>query len=341
LKNILVDIYSIGEEVMIKIGVIGPGSMGRNHVRVCSELEKVNLVGISDINTTAVKNIANRFQTKSFSSYKDMMTEVDAVIIATPTNTHYQIAMDFLNQGKHVLVEKPICDDVQKAEELVKKAKKEDLIFLVGHIERYNPVIRFIKESLQSKKLGDLISLASKRVSNYPMRVRDVGVIFDFGIHDIDVMRYLVGEVYSVYARAGNYNKGIKYEDYANIMLNFESGICGIVEVNWLTPMKIRKLLLTCSKYFVEVDYIDQSVTMSSSSFREIDEVNLFNVPIQYNTNNISLEKREPLRNEIVDFIESIEHHTDPLVTGEDGLQALKIAEAATLSYKSGKEVKI
>jgi UDP-N-acetylglucosamine 3-dehydrogenase len=326
---------------MIKIGVIGPGSMGRNHVRVCSELEKAQLIGITDLNTTIGKNIANRFQTKYFSTYKDMMGEVDAVIIATPTNTHYEIAMDFMNQGKHVLVEKPICDDVQQAEELVKKAKKEDLIFVVGHIERYNPVISFIKESLQTKKLGDLISLASKRVSNYPMRVRDVGVIFDFGIHDIDVMRYLVGEVSSVYARAGNYNKSIDYEDYANIMLNFESGICGIVEVNWLTPMKIRKLLLTCSKYFVEVDYIDQSVTMSSSSFREIDDVNLFNVPIQYNTNNVSLEKREPLKNEIIDFIEAIEHHTNPLVTGEDGLLALKIAEAATLSYKTGKEVKI
>ncbi|KYK25552.1 hypothetical protein AYK25_09410 [Thermoplasmatales archaeon SM1-50] len=326
---------------MINIGVIGTGSMGKNHVRVCSELEIVELGGVADIDVKVVKDIANRFQIKSFLNYKDLFKEIDAVSIATPTNTHYKIAMDALNQGKHVLIEKPICDSAQKAEELVKKAKKEDLIFMVGHIERYNPVIRFVKENLNSKKLGNLISLASKRVSNYPGRIHDVGVIFDFGIHDIDIMRYLAGEVHSVYARAGNYNNTITYEDHANIMLNFESGICGIVEVNWLTPMKIRRLLLTCSEYFVDVNYIDQSIAMASSSYKEVNEMNLFNVPIQYNTKNILLEKKEPLRNEFVDFIQAIEYNIKPLVTGEDGLFALKIAEAATQSYKTGTEVKI
>jgi len=326
---------------MLRIGVIGLGSMGKNHARVCSELGTIQLAGVSDIDVTVVKNIADRFHTKPFYDHKDMIKEIDAAIIATPTVTHHKIAMDMLNQGKHVLVEKPICDSVQKAEELVKKAKKEEVILAVGHIERYNPAVRFAKESMNAKKLGELISLASKRVSNFPGRIRDVGVIFDFGIHDIDVMRYLAGEVTSVYARAGNFNKSITHEDHANIMLNFENGICGVIEVNWLTPVKIRKLFLTCSEYFVEVDYIDQSVTMSSSSFKKIDEMNLFNVPIQYNTNTVSLEKKEPLRNEIVDFISAVEHSGKPLVTGEDGLLALKIAEAATLSYKTGKEVKI
>jgi UDP-N-acetylglucosamine 3-dehydrogenase len=325
---------------MLHIGVIGLGSMGKNHARVCSEINTIQLTGVSDIDPIAVKAIADRFHTKSFTTHKDMLKDIDAAIIATPTVTHHKIAMDLLNQGKHVLVEKPICESVQNAEELVKKAKKEGLILAVGHIERHNPVVRFVKDSMNSKKLGELISLASKRVSSFPGRIRDVGVVFDFGIHDIDVMRYLVGEVTSVYARAGNFNK-ITHEDHANIILNFENGVCGVIEVNWLTPVKIRKLFLTCSEYFVEVDYIDQSVTMSSSSFRKIDEMNLFNVPIQYNINTVSLEKKEPLRNEIMDFVQAVEHMTKPLVTGEDGLQALKIAEAATQSYKTGKEVKI
>jgi len=186
-----------------------------------------------------------------------------------------------------------------------------------------------------------LITLTSKRVSVFTGRISDVGVIYDSGIHDIDVMRYLAGEVTSVYARAGNFNKKITHEDYANIVLNFKNGVCGVIEVNWLTPVKIRKLFLTCSEFFVEVDYIDQSVTMSSSSFNKIDEMNLFNIPIQYNINSISLEKKEPLRNEIIDFIKAVEHKSKPLVTGEDGLQALKIAEAARLSYRTGEEVKI
>lgn len=326
---------------MLRIGVIGLGSMGKNHARVCSELNTVHLAGVSDIDPIVVKTIADCFNTKSFSNYREMIKNIDAVIIATPTITHYKIAMDMLNHGKHVLLEKPICENVKKAEEIVKKAKKEDMILAVGHIERHNPVVRFVKDSMGSNKLGELISVTSKRVSSFPGRIRDVGVVFDFGIHDIDVMRYLVGDVKSVYARAGNFNKNISHEDHANIVMNFENGVCGVIEVNWLTPVKIRKLFLTCSEYFVEVDYINQSVIMSSSTFSKFDEMNLFNVPIQYNINTISLEKKEPLRNEILDFSQAVERLAKPLVTGEDGLQALKIAEAASQSYKTGKEVKL
>jgi len=154
-------------------------------------------------------------------------------------------------------------------------------------------------------------------------------------------MRYLAGEVKSVYARAGRFNKKIDYEDHANIVLNFENGICGIVEVNWLTPMKIRKLFLTCSENFVEVDYINQSVTTSSSLFKQINETDLYRTPIQYNVNTVTLEKREPLRNEIEDFVNSIKNNKKPLATGEDGFMALKIAEAATQSCKHGEEVTI
>lgn len=326
---------------MLKLGVIGLGSMGKNHARVCSEVDTIQLVGVSDIDKGAATSIAHRFDTKMFQDYKEMITAIDGAIIATPTSTHYQIALDLLKAGKHVLIEKPICDQVKKAEELVKQAHKEDVILAVGHIERHNPVVKFTKETLESKRFGKLISLASKRVSNFPGRIRDVGVIFDFGIHDIDVMRYMAGEVISVYARAGTFNTKINHEDHATIILNFENGISGVIEVNWLTPVKIRKLFLTCSENFVEIDYINQSVDISSSSFKPINEMDLFHVPIQENINHFSLEKKEPLRNEITDFIHAIEQNTSPLVTGEDGLQALKIAEAATQSYKTGKEVKL
>lgn len=326
---------------MLKIGVIGIGSMGKNHARVCSEIEEVKLVGVSDTEKTLAENIAGRFDTKAFVNYKKLVSEVDAAIIATPTVFHHKIAMDLLNDGKHVLIEKPICDSVKKARELVKKAERDGLTLAVGHIERHNPVVKFVKEELNNGQFGELITLSSKRVSNFPGRIRDVGVIFDFGVHDIDVMRYLAGEVTSVYAKAGKFNKNIAYEDHANIVLNFENGICGIIEVNWLTPIKIRKLFLTCSDRSVEADYISQSVTISSSSFNQINETDLYNVPIQHNINQVSLEKREPLRNEIEDFINAIKHKNHPLATGEDGLMSLKIAEAATCSYKNREEVKI
>lgn len=326
---------------MLKIGVIGTGSMGKNHVRVCSELENVELIGISDVDKTTAKKIAEKFDTKVSFDYKELLPEIDAGIIATPTFTHHKITMDLLNKGKHVLVEKPICDGVEKAKELIKKAQREDLVLAVGHIERHNPAVKFVKDALDKKRLGELITITSKRVSNLPGRIRDVGVIFDFGVHDIDVMRFLAGEAESIYARAGKFNRNIDYEDHAIIILNFENGISGIVEVNWLTPMKIRKLFLTCSKNSVEVDYMNQSVIISSSTFREIDEIDLFHIPIEYNINQIALEKREPLKNEIEDFVDAVRDNKKPLATGEDGLMALKIAEAAIESYKKGEVVRI
>ena len=326
---------------MLKIGVIGTGSMGKNHARICSELEQVELVGIADTNRETAKRVAEKFDTKAFFDYKELLQEVDAAIIATPTITHHDIAMDLLNKGKHVLVEKPICNSVEKAQTLTKKSEETGLVLAAGHIERHNPAVKFIKDAMQNKRFGELITITSKRVSNFPGRIKDVGVIFDFGVHDIDVMRYLAGDVESVYARAGKFTENIAYEDHANIVLNFENGICGIVEVNWLTPTKIRKLFLTCSKNFVEADYMSQTVTISSSSFKQIDEMDLFRVPIEYNTNQIALEKREPLRNEIEDFVVAIQQNKQPLATGVDGLLALKIVEAATMSYKNGVEVRI
>jgi UDP-N-acetylglucosamine 3-dehydrogenase len=326
---------------MLKIGVIGLGSMGKNHARVCSEIENIELIGVSDINKKTAKEIAEKFDTKTFFDYKELIPHIDAAIIATPTVTHHKIALDLIEEGKHVLVEKPICENIKKSEELVNKAKKENLILAVGHIERHNPAVGFIKDSLEKKKFGDLITLNSRRVSNFPGRIKDVGVVMDLGIHDIDIMYYLAGDVKSVYTRAGKFNKTIEYEDYANIILNFKNYVCGIVEVNWLTPMKVRKLFLTCSENYVEADYINQSVTISSSLFKKVDLTNLYRVPIQYNVNKVALEKKEPLKNEINDFIKAVKEHKKPLASGEDGLIALKIAEAATISYKKGEEVKV
>ena len=326
---------------MLKIGIIGTGSMGKNHTRVCSEKENIELVGIVDNNKKIAEEIARRFDIKAFEDYREMIPEIDAAIVSTPTITHHMIALELLNNGKHVLVEKPICTNIDEAEDLVKKADEERLILAVGHIERHNPAAKFVKEALDEKKFGELITLTSKRVSNFPGRIKDIGVMMDLGIHDIDIMRFLAGEVKSVYAKAGKFNKNIEYEDHANIVLNFENEKCGIIEVNWLTPMKIRKMYLTCSENFVEIDYMDQSVTISSSSFNKINEMDLYHVPIQYNVNQVALEKREPLKNEIDDFIDAIETHRPPLATGKDGLIALKIAEAATKSYKIGEEVRI
>jgi UDP-N-acetylglucosamine 3-dehydrogenase len=238
-------------------------------------------------------------------------------------------------------VEKPICNTIKNAEDMVKKADDENLVLATGHIERHNPAVAFVKEGIQKKRFGDIICVSSKRVSNLPGRIRDVGVILDFGIHDIDVMRFLSGEVVSVYAKAGVYTKKIKYEDHATILLNFENDVCGVVEVNWLTPIKIRKIFLTCSEQFVEMDYIDQSVTVSSSCFKAVDEMDLYHVPLQFTSSHIGLERKEPLKNEIQDFIHAVQTGTKPLASGYDGLMALRIAHGALQSFKTGDVIRL
>jgi len=326
---------------MLKIGIIGVGAMGKNHARICSELEDVELVGIADNNKTNAKKISEKFNIKAFLDYKELLPKIEAAIIATPTFTHHKIAMNLLNNGKHVLVEKPICDNVKKAEELVKEAEKENVTLAVGHIERHNPVVKFIKDALEKGSFGEIITITSKRVSKPYNRVKDVGVILDLGIHDIDVLQFIAGEIKSVYAKAGKFNRKINHEDHANIILNFKNEVTGVIEVNWLTPMKIRRLSLTCSENFVEADYINQSITISSSLFKQINEMDLYHLPIQYNVTQVALEKKEPLKNEIENFVDAVKKNKKPLATGEDGLMALKIAKASIESYKKGRVIKL
>lgn len=326
---------------MIHIGVVGIGAMGKNHARVCSELGYINLVGIYDKDIKKSTSVAKKLGTKCYTSYRELLNKIDALIIATPTETHYRIAIDALRNGKHVLIEKPISTSVKKAQLLVKKAEEENLRLITGQIERYNPAVQFVKDGMQKNKFGDVITISSKRVSRLYKRILDIGVILDIGIHDLDVMQYLAGEIESVYASAGKYNQNLNFEDHANILLNFSNGIKGMIEVNWLTPIKIRQLFLTCSEHYVAVDYIDQSVTISSSTFKKLNEMDLFHIPIQYSINKIALEKKEPLKIEISNFIDAIDKKEQALATGEDGLNALKIVQATIKSYKNNKVVKV
>ncbi|MCK4457389.1 MAG: Gfo/Idh/MocA family oxidoreductase [Thermoplasmata archaeon] len=323
---------------MLRVGVIGVGSMGQNHARVFSEI--ADLVGVVDKDRETGKIAAERFNTESFENYEDLLKKgVDAVSIATPTALHYQVSKDAMEAGVHVLVEKPMCSTIEEAEKLVELAESAGLTLAVGHIERHNPVVDFAKKGIRDGRYGDVITISARRVSSLPTRIRDVGVILDLGIHDIDVMRYLLGsEVASVFASGGRI-KHESFEDHANIMLSFENGTSGLVEVNWLTPMKVRRLSLTGLKNFVEIDYITQSIWISSSSLGRLDSFNLYRIPLEFDTRKITLEMREPLKNELTDFMDAIEKKRDPLISGRDGLGTLKAVMAAIESQKSGKRI--
>jgi len=294
----------------MRIGVIGVGSMGKNHARVLNELGYLTCV--SDYNPSS------KYTVPQYRDYREMLDEVDAVVIATPTDTHYEIAKDCIEKGIHVLIEKPITIHPKDGEELIKLAKNNNVVLAVGHIERHNPAVKYIKEQLKSNKFGKIYTLSSRRLGMYPHRIKDVGVILDLSILEIDMMRYIVdSEIESIYSKHDSY-KG-KEEDSAVIILKFKNGITGVIEVNWLTPIKIRNLNISCESHFIELDYINQTINISKS----------LEYPLISDTTNISMNKIEPLKREIEDFIQSIDNSTEPTVTGRDGVEALKIARKA------------
>jgi UDP-N-acetylglucosamine 3-dehydrogenase len=324
---------------MLNVGVIGIGLMGQNHARVYSEI--ANLVGISDSDKEILRKVSKRFNVKGYKEFQGLLElkDLDAVSISSPTSTHFEMVNAAIEAGKHVLVEKPMGGELKKARELVANAKKKGVVLAAGFIERYNPVVGLTKSLIEKKEFGEVISVSSRRVSSFPSRIKDVGVILDLGIHDIDVIMYLLGsKVKSVYALAGETGQK-EFEDHANILLEFENGIFAFIEINWLTPMKVRKVSLTCSQNFVEMDYINQSLQISSSTIKKLDTGNLYRIPQEYEERKIEVERREPLKNELIDFLNAIEKGGEPLVSGKEGVKTLEIAHAAMLSVEKGEKI--
>ena len=204
-----------------------------------------------------------------------------------------------------------------------------------------NPVIEFAASSLRSGSFGSLISVHTRRVSSFPSRIRDVGVIMDLGVHDIDVIRYLVNSpAIRVYAVSGK-TKHPEFEDHANIVIEFENGVTGVIEVNWLTPMKVRMMSMTCIDRFVELDYVTQSVQMSYSELQEMDPEDLFHLGVEFHGKRITLKREEPLKRELADFIEAIDSGSGPLVTGFDAAKTLEIAHGSMISAAENRVVEL
>ncbi len=315
------------EEVrpVIKVGVIGTGAMGQNHVRIYSEMEGVELAGISDVDFERVDAMATQFNTKPFTDYKEMFAEgLDAVSVVVPTKLHKQVVLDALEAGLHVLVEKPIADSIENADLMIEAAEKAGKILMVGHIERFNPAVIKLKEIMESGILGKVVSISTRRVGPYNPRIRDVGVILDIGVHDIDIISYLYGrKVNHVYAVAGADIHS--FEDHASIILRMDHEFAGVVETNWLTPHKVRRLTAIGINGVAYLDYIDQTVEIHDNGW----------------IRQAKVVESEPLKNELEHFIECASTGKAPKTCGEDGKHALEVAMAAIRSYEEEKLIKI
>ena len=313
----------------------------------------VNLPSSVEIDSTTIVGATDG---KVLTSEGGVLKEVDAVSLAVPTFLHRSIAEEVISSGIHILIEKPLAGTLSDAEYIAKLAEDKAITLCVGHIERYNPIVNYVSQRIKEGVWGKLVSMSSKRLSPLEIealylgqqrRIDDVGVLFDLSIHDIDIMlHFAASKAISVSAMGGNTSK-ISHEDHINILINFENGIVGLSEANWLTPIKERTLRLTFKKYNVKLDFAEQQILVSSfkevkvedSSSKTIGDWDRVNFLVD--ENKISLNMQEPLKCELNDFLESIMSNRSPMVSGLDGVKAIKIVEGCKTSMGTGKTIPI
>lgn len=252
---------------MLSAAVIGCGAMGRNHLRVLAELEGVRLVAAADADGRRLDDLARRFGLEPFADYRALLARglADCVVVAVPTLAHYQVVSAALDAGVHTLVEKPIAARVEEAEAMAEMASRSGVLLAVGHIEHFNPAVIELKRRLDAGELGRVFQARVQRLGPFPARVRDVGVVLDLATHDLDVLRYLLdSEVTRVYAETER-RIHTAHEDLLCGLLRFANGAVASLDINWLTPAKVRTLALTGERGMFVVDYLMQELTFHAN----------------------------------------------------------------------------
>lgn len=309
------------------VAVIGTGFWGRNHARNFKEIDETELLAVCDINPERAKAVAEQFDVDAYTDSRKLLKrrDIEAVAICTWSTKLAFEALKALKAGKHVLLEKPMARTTREAKKILELARTRERILMVGFLMRFIPGVQRIREAVNKQEIGSIVCASARRVSQWPERMGDVGVIKDLAIHDIDIMRNLFAEdPVAVYAKAGSL-KHRKFEDYAQIMLAFNEGKTAFIEANWLTPYKIRRLIVTGSEAIMTVDYLTQEVTIETAG----------------QTLTPRYDWAEPLKLELQHFSNCVLRNKQPTITGKDGLKALQIAEAALESAEKCKIIKL
>jgi predicted dehydrogenase len=293
---------------MLRIGVIGVGSIGAHHARIFSELKGLKLTAVVDIDLTKAQEIALKYNCKAYESHIKIMDLVDAVSIAVPTTLHFQIAMDFLRHNKDILIEKPITSTIEEAEALISEAVKRNCILQVGHLERFNAGV-----SLISKMVDNPRFIESQRLSPFLGRGTDVDVTLDLMIHDIDIILSLVNSEISD-LRATGAKVLTDSIDIAHAWIEFKNGCIAEAMTSRIANEKVRQLKIFQHNSFLSLDYQNQEVTcykkLNGKVGKEIKKP----------------EEKEPLREQLISFVECVKKRIQPVVSGHEGKEALKVA---------------
>jgi len=306
---------------MTKIGVVGTGGWGKNHVRVLNELQC--LAAVCDLNKERTEQFSKNFHVPGYTSLEKMLKEeeLDGVTVCTPASTHFAMASLALKSGVSAFVEKPMTTTAKDGELLIQIAKEARKILTVGFIERFNPPISELKKMISDGEMGELILLEFRRENRRGENIGDVGIVKDASVHDIDTACWLFGEhPRTVYARVGAQYVPLEHEDFATILLGFSGQKTAFLVTNWVTPYRVRTLNAVFSGGTVDVDFVTQKTSVHQGSV----------------TTNPERPFQEPLMLEMKEFVSALREKRQPLVMGEDGLKVINIAEAVLASSASG-----
>ncbi len=292
----------------IKIAVIGVGHLGQYHTKVYKSFKSLELIGVCDINVKRSDEIAAIYKTNAYYDYKSLLGKIDAASIAVPTKEHYKIAKALIQAKIHILIEKPITENLKQAVELIHLAKKHRVLMQVGHIERFNSAVRALKKIIYRPQF-----IECHRLGSFQPRGIDVGVVLDLMIHDIDIILHLVkSDIKKCEA------VGVKvlsnHEDIANVRLVFKSGTVCNITASRISQERVRKIRIFQKDAYISLDYVNQEANIYQKKKKSIHK------------QSINIEKQDSLNEELKSFITCVRSSKRPLVSGEEATAALKVA---------------
>ncbi|UCB52133.1 MAG: Gfo/Idh/MocA family oxidoreductase [Candidatus Zixiibacteriota bacterium] len=315
-----------------RVGVVGVGHLGNHHARILSQIQEAELVGVNDIDAEKCRRVAQEYGTKSFDNLDQLLEQTDALSLVVPTTAHHPLAKRILESGKDLLIEKPITETVEQAEELVNLARKKGAIFQVGHIERFNPALQAIE-----KRPVDPKFIESHRMAQFNPRGTDVAVILDLMIHDIDLILSLVKSRISNIEAVG-VPVIAESQDICNARISFENGCVANVTASRISARSLRKMRLFEKDSYVSLDFLSKSVEIyrlveasQIPSDENAKKTVVGSIPVEKVGKSVIYERpktddQDMLTSEIESFLQAVRTRTSPKVTGEDGKRALEVA---------------
>jgi len=325
----------------LRVALVGGGQMGRLHARVLTELETVELTAVVDPDPAA-ERLAYLARADRLASVDELLGghEVDAAVVAVPTEEHASVATQLVESGVPTLVEKPIAATVDEALGLIEAARRASVPLAVGHVEWFNPAVRALDERLRENALGRVFQIHTRRLSPFPVRVADAGVALDLATHDLDVMCRLAGNPVRVSAELDR-RAHRRHEDLLVANLRFDSGVIGLLETNWLTPTKIRQLTVTGERGMFVVDYLAQHLTLyeNAHASERWYTLDVFDGVTEGNVTRYAIARVEPLRAQMESFAAAVRGDAPVTVTGEQGMRVLALALATVRAGETGETV--